>query len=162
MSNLVRGFDSWPALTMCVFVMLGFSGCVARVDSGVGHVQWAAREAVMKDATGLLDSDGLVINPGAGTGRPVELYATAWIFEMASDLGVTLPVVDVAQALVNDLAVVVADEPTSGLDDENAGHLVGLLSDLARFGTSVVIATHDARVVPYATRTLALGGGGVL
>lgn len=67
-----------------------------------------------------------------------------------------------ARALVNSPEVIVADEPTSGLDDRNAADLAGLLADLARYGTAVVVATHDGRLSPHATRTLELGMDGDL
>ncbi|WP_084622314.1 ABC transporter ATP-binding protein [Demequina oxidasica] len=59
-----------------------------------------------------------------------------------------------ARALVNRPSVIVADEPTSGLDDHNAVQLCTLLRELADDGAAVVIATHDARVLPYVTRQI--------
>ncbi|MDT0164595.1 ATP-binding cassette domain-containing protein [Actinotalea sp. AC32] len=61
-----------------------------------------------------------------------------------------------ARAIVNGPPVVLADEPTSGLDDRNAEVVGTLLARLAADGAAVVVASHDARMRAYATRTLEL------
>jgi putative ABC transport system ATP-binding protein len=53
----------------------------------------------------------------------------------------------IARALVAKPVLLIADEPTSALDDDNAarvGHL--LLDSCERNGSTLLIATHDARV----------------
>ena len=41
-------------------------------------------------------------------------------------------------------AVILADEPTGSLDEENAGSVLGLLTDSGRQrGVSLVLVTHD-------------------
>lgn len=55
--------------------------------------------------------------------------------------------VAVARALVNRPRVLLADEPTANLDDANCAATLDLLQTQARAGgTTLVIATHDARV----------------
>jgi ABC-type lipoprotein export system ATPase subunit len=55
--------------------------------------------------------------------------------------------VAVARALVTDADVLLADEPTAELDRENRELIVSLLTQRARAGAAVVIASHDAQVV---------------
>ena len=56
--------------------------------------------------------------------------------------------VAVARALYNRPAAVLADEPTSALDDASARNLLSLLKEsAARDGASLVLATHDKRVI---------------
>ena len=52
--------------------------------------------------------------------------------------------VGVARALVNEPTIILADEPTGSLDEENAGSVLGLLTDaVRRRGASLVLVTHD-------------------
>lgn len=55
--------------------------------------------------------------------------------------------VAVARALVTAAEVFLADEPTAQLDAENRGLIVSLLTERARDGAVVVIASHDPDVV---------------
>ena len=58
----------------------------------------------------------------------------------------------IARALVNRPEILIADEPTSNLDDENGKRVFDLFANLAKKGTSVLIATHDARGLRYGDR----------
>ncbi len=51
------------------------------------------------------------------------------------------------RALVNGPSVILADEPTGNLDPDNSERLLTLLRAAAHRGSTVVIATHDPRVV---------------
>lgn len=70
--------------------------------------------------------------------------------------------VAVARALVGEPEVVFADEPTANLDGATAEALLALMADLnRRLGTSFVFSTHDARVMRFASRRIALSDGEV-
>jgi ABC-type lipoprotein export system ATPase subunit len=68
----------------------------------------------------------------------------------------------VAVSLVNGPAVVLADEPTSQLDSASAAHVVRLLR-LARdrWGTTVVVVTHDPAIGAAMDRTVSMRDGRV-
>jgi putative ABC transport system ATP-binding protein len=70
--------------------------------------------------------------------------------------------VAVARALVHRPRVVLADEPTASLDGESGRAVIELLTNLsAERGAAVVIATHDPRILGFATRRLRLANGRV-
>jgi cell division transport system ATP-binding protein len=56
--------------------------------------------------------------------------------------------VDIARALLNSPKLILADEPTGNLDPETADEIMQLLFRIARdYGTTVMMATHDYRVI---------------
>jgi len=68
--------------------------------------------------------------------------------------------VAIARALVGNPVVVLADEPTAALDRESALQVVHLLKALARErGTTVVMVTHDSKVLALADRILTMEQG---
>lgn len=60
--------------------------------------------------------------------------------------------VAVARGLAGDPQLLLADEPTANLDHIQAEAIIGLLRDLRSQGRTIVISTHDARLVPIADR----------
>lgn len=71
--------------------------------------------------------------------------------------------VAVARALVGDPPLVLADEPTASLDAESGRQTVELLKRLAKERqTTVIVVTHDSRILPYADRVLHLEAGNLL
>jgi putative ABC transport system ATP-binding protein len=60
--------------------------------------------------------------------------------------------VAVARGLAGDPPLLVADEPTANLDHIQAEAIIRLLRDLRGQGRTIVISTHDARLVPIADR----------
>ncbi len=68
-----------------------------------------------------------------------------------------------ACALVKAPALIIADEPTGNLDDDMGAEILALLNDIWIRGTTVLLATHQARVVSQLNRrTLTLAGGHLL
>ena len=70
----------------------------------------------------------------------------------------------IARAIVNRPSILIADEPTANLDAQYAGEIVDLFVDFNRVGVTVMIATHDERVIWRAaakakTRSLRLANG---
>ena len=54
----------------------------------------------------------------------------------------------IARALLNNPPIIIADEPTGNLDPDTSDEILYLLNRLAReFGTSIIIATHDYRLI---------------
>jgi cell division transport system ATP-binding protein len=56
--------------------------------------------------------------------------------------------VDIARALLNSPKLILADEPTGNLDPETSDEIMQLLFQISKdYGTTVMMATHDYRVV---------------
>lgn len=54
----------------------------------------------------------------------------------------------IARALLNNPPVIIADEPTGNLDPDTSDEILYLLTRLSReYGTSIIIATHDYRLI---------------
>jgi cell division transport system ATP-binding protein len=64
--------------------------------------------------------------------------------------------VDIARALLNSPKLILADEPTGNLDPETSDEIMQLLFNIcADYGTAIVMATHDYRVInKFPARTL--------
>ena len=55
--------------------------------------------------------------------------------------------VSLARAIVNNPSVLIADEPTGNLDPETAKEIMGLLEDINKAGTTILMATHAKDIV---------------
>jgi cell division transport system ATP-binding protein len=65
-----------------------------------------------------------------------------------------------ARAIVRRPALLIADEPTGNLDEEMAAEIIQVLRDINSGGTTVVFATHQARLAAaMRQRMLVLDGG---
>lgn len=70
--------------------------------------------------------------------------------------------VAVARALVNNPAIILADEPTGNLDSSTGLTIMQLLSDLHQSGRTVMVVTHDPRMLRFATNVVYLLDGKVV
>ena len=68
----------------------------------------------------------------------------------------------IARAIVTRPKLILADEPTGNLDSKNGKEVMGLLSDLHREGTTIVMVTHSQHDAGYADRIIDLFDGHVL
>ena len=68
--------------------------------------------------------------------------------------------VAIARALAPKPALILADEPTANLDTANGQQVMEIMSKLNKeTGVTFVFATHDPRVIKYATRVVTLRDG---
>jgi len=70
--------------------------------------------------------------------------------------------VAIARALVNDPQLILADEPTGNLDTRSGAVIIQLLSELHAQGRTVLMVTHDPRLVRFATHSIRLVDGKVV
>jgi len=67
-----------------------------------------------------------------------------------------------ARALANDPPLLLADEPTGNLDVETGLEIVSILEKMKTKGKTVIVATHDERILELANRTLRLQDGRIV
>jgi putative ABC transport system ATP-binding protein len=70
--------------------------------------------------------------------------------------------VAIARALINRPSLILADEPTGNLDLQAGREVMGLLQDLHREGSTILLVTHDDAVASYALREIALRDGSII
>ncbi|WP_411296955.1 ABC transporter ATP-binding protein [Trueperella sp. LYQ143] len=140
-------------------------------DSAASHIRardigFIFQSAELDPAVPILRS---IIEPGMYEGRPLEHLLTR-ARELLEQFGLgelaerhpgqisggQAQRVAVCRALICEPQIILADEPTGNLDRENAAALLRALTEIARLGTTVVIATHDPFVVENADEVLAL------
>ena len=102
-------------------------------------------EAILKDATAILDRVGL----------------SQRLHHRAGELsGGEQQRVAIARAVVGRPAILLADEPTGNLDGKNSSQVHELLDDLNReTGMTVVVVTHNMELAGYMDRQVTLEGG---
>lgn len=67
-----------------------------------------------------------------------------------------------ARALANDPPLILIDEPTGNLDVETGLEIVSILETLKAKGKTIMVATHDERIMKLANRTLHLRDGRIV
>ncbi|MBA2313088.1 MAG: ATP-binding cassette domain-containing protein [Actinobacteria bacterium] len=70
--------------------------------------------------------------------------------------------VAIARALAHDPTLVLADEPTAHLDYIQVEGILRLLRELANSGRTIIVATHDERLLPLADRIVELAPRGAV
>nr|WP_315988124.1 hypothetical protein [Desulforamulus aquiferis] len=61
--------------------------------------------------------------------------------------------------LANNPPLILADEPTGNLDGDNVQSVLNILRDLNREGKTIILATHDDRLIQNSSRVIRLGAG---
>jgi putative ABC transport system ATP-binding protein len=112
-------------------------------------------------------------NPLNGASRTVSSLGQVLAAEMLSHLGLKDHInkkpkelsggqkqrVAIARALINHPRLVLADEPTAALDADSAGIVVDLLRRLANSGTTIIVVTHDNRIMDKGDRIVTMEDG---
>jgi len=71
--------------------------------------------------------------------------------------------VAISRALVNRPSILLADEPTGQLDSNTGATIIRLLHEIAdRFGVTVLVASHDPNMVPFADTIIELKDGQII
>lgn len=65
----------------------------------------------------------------------------------------------IARALVTDPPILLCDEPTASIDSASANKVMDELKALSEAGKSVVVVTHDTRLMRYADRVIYISEG---
>lgn len=66
----------------------------------------------------------------------------------------------IARALANKPSILFADEPTGNLDGKSGREVLSLLSETAsKYGTTLILVTHDLHVAEQAERVLTIEDG---
>ncbi len=68
----------------------------------------------------------------------------------------------ICRALINDPEILFADEPTGALNSKSAEEIMGLLGDINKEGTAILVVTHDAKVAARADRVLFTKDGNIV
>lgn len=68
----------------------------------------------------------------------------------------------ICRALMNSPEILFADEPTGALNSKSAEAIMGLLVDINREDTAILIVTHDAKIAAYADRVLFTKDGNIV
>jgi putative ABC transport system ATP-binding protein len=99
--------------------------------------------------------------------RSLELLGEVGLADRAGSLpselsGGQRQAVAIARALANNPRILLADEPTGSLDSDSAGRALDLLASLRdRYGTTVIVVSHDPAVADRADRIIHLVDGRV-
>ncbi len=68
----------------------------------------------------------------------------------------------IARALANDPPIILADEPTANLDQKNATFIGELFEKFRQEGKTIILATHDEKLIKFAHRVLEMEDGQIV
>lgn len=133
---IFQGFNLFPALTACENVEVAF------------HLKGIQGHQARHQSIELLNQVGLA---DRAHHRPQDLS------------GGQKQRVAIARALAGDPEIIMADEPTAALDSHNGHAVIDLLRGLAKSGgRTVLIVTHDPRILDVADRVTNLEDGKII
>ena len=70
--------------------------------------------------------------------------------------------VAIARAIATAPPIIMADEPTGALDSKTGKHVLEILRDLYRGGTTILLITHDDGIAATARRVVRLSDGKII
>ena len=71
--------------------------------------------------------------------------------------------VAIARAIVNGPKLLICDEPTGNLDENTSMEIMGVLEEINKLGTTIIMVTHDTTIVKkFKKRTILLDSGRIL
>ena len=70
--------------------------------------------------------------------------------------------VAIARAIATNPPIIMADEPTGALDSKTGQHVLEILRELYRGGTTVLLITHDEHIAANAKRVVRLSDGKII
>ena len=70
--------------------------------------------------------------------------------------------VAIARAIASHPPIIMADEPTGALDSKTGRHVLGILQQLYREGTTILLITHDDGIAATAPRVVRLSDGKII
>ena len=70
--------------------------------------------------------------------------------------------VAIARAIATSPPIIMADEPTGALDSKTGKHVLEILRDLYRSGTTILLITHDDGIAATAKRVVRLSDGKII
>lgn len=70
--------------------------------------------------------------------------------------------VAIARAIATNPPIIMADEPTGALDSKTGRHVLDILRDLYRGGTTILLITHDENIAATAKRVVRLSDGKII
>ena len=68
----------------------------------------------------------------------------------------------IARAIATHPPIIMADEPTGALDSKTGRHVLGILQQLYREGTTILLITHDDGIAATAPRVVRLSDGKII
>jgi len=70
--------------------------------------------------------------------------------------------VAIARALVNNPKVILADEPTGNLDSRTSREIIGIISELNKQGSTIVLVTHELEIANHAQKIIRIEDGRII
>ena len=71
--------------------------------------------------------------------------------------------VAIARAIVNGPKLLICDEPTGNLDEKTSMEIMGVIDQVNKLGTTIIMVTHDTKIVEkMQKRTILLDSGRIL